>query len=62
MKKSILVLALCFIMMFVVAAVSAQEAEVPTEEPVAEEAVAEEAAEEEAAGFTVTYNHHLANR
>ena len=56
MKKSILVLALCFIMMFVVAAVSAQEAEVPTEEPVAEEAVAEEAAEEEAAGFTVTYN------
>ena len=50
MKKSILVLALCFVMLFAVAAVSAQEAEVPAEEPVAEEAVAEEAA-----GFKVTY-------
>lgn len=55
MKKSILVLALCFVMLFAVAAVSAQEAEVPAEEPVAEEAVAEEAAAEEAAGFKVTY-------
>lgn len=45
MKKSILVLALCFVMLFAVAAVSAQEAEVPAEEPVAEEA----------AGFKVTY-------
>ena len=43
MKKSILILALCFVMLFAVAAVSAQEAEVPAEEPVAEEAVAEEA-------------------
>ena len=50
MKKSILVLALCFVMLFAVAAVSAQEAEVPAEEPVAEEAVAEEPA-----GFKVTY-------
>ena len=50
MKKSILILALCFVMMFVVAAVSAQEAEVPADEAVAEEAVAEEAA-----GFKVTY-------
>ena len=47
MKKSILVLALCFVMLFAVAAVSAQEAEVPAEEPVAEEAVAEEAIVEE---------------
>ena len=45
MKKSILVLALCFVMLFAVAAVSAQEAEVPAEEPVAEEA----------AGFKITY-------
>ena len=45
MKKSILVLALCFVMLFAVAAVSAQEAEVPAEEAVAEEA----------AGFKVTY-------
>ena len=55
MKKSILILALCFVMMFVVAAVSAQEAEVPADEVVAEEAVAEEAAAEEAATFKVTY-------
>ncbi len=49
MKKSILVLALCFILLFAVAAVSAQEVETPAEEPVAEEAVSEEAAEEVAA-------------
>ena len=35
MKKSILILALCFVLMFAVAAVSAQDAEVPAEEPVA---------------------------
>ena len=45
MKKTIHVLALCFVMLLAVAAVSAQEAEVPAEEPVAEEA----------AGFKVTY-------
>ena len=50
MKKSILILELCFVMMFVVAAVSAQEAEVP-----ADEVVAEEAAAEEATTFKVTY-------
>ena len=58
MKKSILILALCFVLMFAVAAVSAQDAEVPAEEPVAEEAVQEEAVEEtaeEPAGFKVTY-------
>ena len=64
MKKSILVLVLCFVLMFAVAAVSAQEAEVPAEEPAAEEPVAEEPAAEEAAaeepaaeseGFKVTY-------
>lgn len=46
MKKSILILALCFVMLFAVAAVSAQEAEVPAEEPVQEEA---------AGSYTVTY-------
>ena len=45
MKKSILILALCFVLMFAVAAVSAQDAEVPAEEPVAEETT----------GFKVTY-------
>ena len=38
MKKSILILALCFVLMFAVAAVSAQD----VEEPVAEESVVEE--------------------
>ncbi len=59
MKKSILILALCFVLMFAVAAVSAQEGTEPapaeetlTEEPVAEEA---EKSAEEPAGFTVTY-------
>ena len=50
MKKSILILALCFVLMFAVAAVSAQEAEVPAEEPAVEEPAAEEPA-----GFKVTY-------
>ncbi len=57
MKKSILILALCFVLMFAVAAVSAQEP-APAEEPVAEEPVADEAVEEtaeEPAGFKVTY-------
>ena len=47
MKKSILILALCFVLMFAVAAVSAQEP-APAEEPVAEEPVADEAVEETA--------------
>ena len=49
MKKSIIVLALCFILMFAVAAVSAQEAETPVTEPVDAEVTEEpieEAAEE----------------
>ena len=50
MKKSILILALCFVLMFAVAVVSAQDTEAPAEEPVAEEPVAEEPA-----GFKVTY-------
>ena len=45
MKKSILILALCFVLMFAVAVVSAQDTEAPAEEPVAEEP----------AGFKVTY-------
>jgi hypothetical protein len=54
MKKSILILALCFVLMFAVAAVSAQTEEpVAAEEPVADEAVEETA--EEPAGFKVTY-------
>ena len=44
MKKSILILALCFVLMFAVAAVSAQDP-APAEEPVAAEA----------SGFKVTY-------
>jgi hypothetical protein len=55
MKKSILILALCFVMLFAVAAVSAQETEVPAEEPATEEPVAEEPAAEKAEGYTVTY-------
>ena len=60
MKKSILILALCFVLMFAVAAVSAQDAEPVAEEPVAEETVleepaAEEPAAEEPAGFKVSY-------
>jgi len=53
MKKSILILALCFVLMFAVAAVSAQD----VEEPVAEESVVEEPVAEEPAaeGFKVTY-------
>ena len=47
MKKSILILALCFVLMFAVAVVSAQDTEAPAEEPVAEEPAAE--------GFKVTY-------
>ena len=47
MKKSILILALCFILMFAVATVSAQEAETPAEETV-EEIIAEEEPLEEA--------------
>lgn len=58
MKKSILILALCFVLMFAVAAVSAQDAEPVAEEPVAEETVLEEETEESAeepVGFKVTY-------
>ena len=60
MKKSILILALCFVLMFAVAAVSAQDAEPVAEETVQEETVieepaAEEPAAEEPAGFKVTY-------
>ena len=58
MKKSILILALCFVMLFMAAVVSAQETEVPAEEPAVEEPAAEEPAEEAAAasdGFKVTY-------
>ncbi len=68
MKKSILILALCFVLMFAVAAVSAQDAN-PAEEPVAEEIALENEVEETAeealpedepvaeapAGFKVTY-------
>jgi hypothetical protein len=55
MKKSILILALCFVMLFMAAVVSAQEAEVPADEAAAE-AVAETAeTADAAAGLKVTY-------
>ena len=58
MKKSILIFALCFVLMFAVAAVSAQDAEPAEAVDEAVEETVEETAEEEAPaaeGFKVTY-------
>ncbi len=58
MKKIVCLLALCFILAFAVAAVSAQEAETPADDVVVEEIVPEVSAADpvcEKPGFKVTY-------